>query len=211
MRTVSEPGWDGPANLMAAVRTAVHPDARGRGVLIVVGEEVHARGRGHQVARAEPGRVPQPARPARRPWSATAWRSSGRRSARARPCRRGGSWRRSTCTRWRAGVDDALLRASLARGARGLVLEATGCGNVPPAALPGLRAALAARVPVVVVSRCPEGGVVPAYGYEGGGRMLRDLGVILGGELPGPKARIQLMVALGVTSDIGQLRALVNG
>ena len=52
---------------------------------------------------------------------------------------------------------------------------------------------------------------MPAYGYEGGGRMLRDLGVILGGELPGPKARIMLMVALGVTSDIGQLRALVNG
>jgi len=30
MRTLSEPGWDGPANLMTAVRTAVHPDARGK-------------------------------------------------------------------------------------------------------------------------------------------------------------------------------------
>ena len=38
MRTVSEPGWDGPANLMAAV----HPEARGRGVLVAVGEEIHA-------------------------------------------------------------------------------------------------------------------------------------------------------------------------
>jgi len=38
MRTVSEPGWDGPANLMAAVRTAVHPDAGSRGVLIAIGE-----------------------------------------------------------------------------------------------------------------------------------------------------------------------------
>src|SRR6185369_17360470 len=42
MRTVSEPGWDGPANLMAAVRAAVHNESAGRGVLIAVGEEIHS-------------------------------------------------------------------------------------------------------------------------------------------------------------------------
>src|SRR5262249_56614264 len=42
MRTVSEPGWDGPANLMTAVRTAVHPDAGSRGVLVAVGEQIHS-------------------------------------------------------------------------------------------------------------------------------------------------------------------------
>src|SRR5262249_47096865 len=42
MRTVSEPGWDGPANLMTALRTAAHPEAGGRGVLVAVGEEIHA-------------------------------------------------------------------------------------------------------------------------------------------------------------------------
>ncbi|MFI5185074.1 MAG: asparaginase, partial [Vicinamibacteria bacterium] len=41
MRTVSEPGWDGPANLMSAVRAAAHPDSWGRGVLIAVGEQIH--------------------------------------------------------------------------------------------------------------------------------------------------------------------------
>jgi L-asparaginase len=106
-----------------------------------------------------------------------------------------------------AGVDSALLRASLARGARGLVVEATGCGNVPPTILPGLRAALAARVPVVLVSRCAEGRVTPAYGYDGGGKMLQDLGVILGGDLPGPKARIKLMVALGAPGAPDGVRA----
>src|SRR6185503_11891374 len=94
------------------------------------------------------------------------------------------------------GVDDALLRASLARGARGIVLEATGCGNVPPSAMPGVKAALAARIPIVLCSRCAEGRVSPAYGYEGGGQMLQALGIVFGPDLPGPKARIKLMVAL---------------
>jgi L-asparaginase len=204
MRTVSEPGWDGPANLMTAVRTAVHPDARGRGVLVAVGEEIHAaaeatkwhtqslgafrspRGpigivdRGQVVFQRPPQRDP--------PLSIDAVVPAVDLHTMA------------------AGVDDALLRASLARGARGLVLEATGCGNVPPAAMPGVRAALAAGVPVVLVSRCAEGRVSPAYGYEGGGQMLRELGVIFGAGLPGPKARIKLMVCLAATSDLAEIR-----
>jgi L-asparaginase len=107
-----------------------------------------------------------------------------------------------------AGTDDALLLASLARGARGLVVEATGCGNVPPSAVPGFRAALDAGVPVVLVSRCPEGRLAAAYGYEGGGQMLRELGVVFAQELSGPKARIKLMVALGVTSDLDGVRRI---
>src|SRR5262249_58870451 len=104
-----------------------------------------------------------------------------------------------------AGVDDALLRASLARGARGLVLEATGCGNVPPAAMPGLRAALAAGVPVVLVSRCAEGRGAPAYGYEGGGQMPREMGGIFGEGLPGAQARIKLVVRLWVAADLAPI------
>jgi L-asparaginase len=50
--------------------------------------------------------------------------------------------------------------------------------------------------------------VGPAYGYEGGGRMLQEMGLILGGDLPGPKARIKLMVALGVTTEPTEVRRL---
>jgi L-asparaginase len=206
MRTVSEPGWDGPANLMTAVRTAVHAESSGRGVLVAVGEEVlgaseatkvhtqslaafrSPRGplavldRGHVVYQRPPFR--SPTLPARRLVSEVDLHVMA------------------------TGVDDTLIRASLDAGARGLVIQATGAGNVPPSALPGIRAALAARVPVVVVSRCPMGRVSPVYGYEGGGQMLRSLGVILGGELPGPKARIKLMVALGTTADPAALRRL---
>jgi L-asparaginase len=34
------------------------------------------------------------------------------------------------------------------------------------------------------------------------------MGVIFGGDLPGPKARIKLMVALGLTAEPPRLRAL---
>jgi L-asparaginase len=208
MRTFSDPGWDGPANLTAAVRTAAHPDARGRGALVVVGEEIHAAAR---VRKWHTQRL-------------DAFRSGlgpvgvldrGRPRFHAPPAR-------GTVLRPRrlvtavdlhvlaAGSDDRLLRASLAGGARGLVLEGTGAGNVPPGVLPGLRKALRDRVPVVVVSRCAEGRVAPLYGFEGGGQRLAAMGAILAGELGGPKARVLLMVALGLTSDPAAIRALFD-
>jgi hypothetical protein len=64
----------------------------------------------------------------------------------------------------------------------------------------------AAGVPVVVIPRCPEGPVTPLNGFVGGGRHLLELGVLLGGDLGGPKARIRLMVCLGVTSESEELR-----
>ncbi len=109
-----------------------------------------------------------------------------------------------------AGIDGGLIRSSIARGVRGLVIEATGVGNVPPTVVPAIRKAISRRIAVVAVSRCPEGSVAPAYGYEGGGQKLRDLGVIFGGDLAGQKARIKLMVALGVTSDRSELRRILG-
>lgn len=204
MRTVSQLGWDGPANLLTAVRTAIHDRAGGRGVLVAVGEEIHAAA---EVTKWHTQRLDA----FRSPLGPLG--SLDRGSVRflrppARPPRIPARRMVSDVDlhTMAVGVDDALLRASLARGARGLVLEATGCGNVPPSILPGLRAALAARVPVVMVSRCAEGRVFPAYGYAGGGQMLHELGVILGGDLPGPKARIKLMAALGAVSEPEEVR-----
>jgi L-asparaginase len=206
MRTLSEPGWDGPANLMTAVRTAVHPDARTRGVLVAVGEDVHSAAEATKWHTQSLGAFRSPRGPigivdrGQVVFQRPAFREPPLPARAIVPA--------VDLHTMAAGVDDALIRASLARGARGLVLEATGCGNVPPAAMPGVRAAVAAGVPVVLVSRCAEGRVSPAYGYEGGGQVLRELGVIFGADLPGPKARIKLMVGLGATSDLGQLRRL---
>src|SRR5262245_23767590 len=206
MRTISDPGWDGPANLRAAVRAASHAGARRRGVLITVGEEVHSAA------------------------EATKWHTQNLASFRSprgpiglidhgrvvfhRPPQRGPRLRPQRLATevdlhlMAAGVDGALIQASIARGARGIVVEATGCGNMPPASLPALRSALSRKIPVVMVSRCAEGRVAPLYGYEGGGLRLRQMGVISGGDLPGPKARIKLMVALGAALSAPALRRL---
>lgn len=94
------------------------------------------------------------------------------------------------------GMDGSFIACSRERGAKGIVVEGFGAGNVPPAALPEIRATVEAGVPVVLTSRCVEGGVWPVYGYSGGANQLRDMGVILGGSLRGQKARILLMAAL---------------
>lgn len=206
MRTVSDPGWDGPANLMTAVRTAVHPEARARGVLVAVGEQVLAAAEATKWHSQSLGSFRSPRGP-------LAVLDHGqpvfqRPAFRVPPLRARRLVSEVDLHTMAAGTDDALLRASLARGARGLVVAATGAGNVPPASLPGLRAALAAGVPVVLVTRCAEGRVAPLYGYDGGGQMLRELGIIFGQDLPGPKARIKLMVALGTTSDVAEIRRI---
>ena len=102
------------------------------------------------------------------------------------------------------------MRCAVASGARGLVIEALGRGNVPPAMLGDLAAAVHGGLPVVLTSRCGAGSVRERYGYEGGGRGLRDLGLIFAGRLSGVKARIKLMLALGHTQDHEALRAIFD-
>lgn len=95
------------------------------------------------------------------------------------------------------GMDGKFLACAREAGARGIVVEGFGAGNVPPGVLPEIERAVAAGIPVVLTSRCIEGGVWPVYGYSGGANQLRELGVLLGGNLRGQKARILLMVAIG--------------
>jgi L-asparaginase len=44
MRNSSLPGSDGPANLLAAIRVAVSPQARGLGTAVVFSDEIHSSG-----------------------------------------------------------------------------------------------------------------------------------------------------------------------
>ncbi len=102
------------------------------------------------------------------------------------------------------GADSRMIYSSMENGATGIVIEALGGGHVPPAMLDGIKKALEKEIPVVMTSRVPIGRLLTdTYGYEGGEKHLRSLGVILGEDLPAWKARIKLMVLLsaGLTAD----------
>jgi L-asparaginase len=53
-----------------------------------------------------------------------------------------------------------------------------------------------------------RGRVFESYGYEGGGKQLRQLGVIFTDFLNGQKARIKLALALSLTNDVAEIQAL---
>ena len=42
MKLVSDPTWDGPANVLAAAQVAVDHDAHGRGTMVVMADSIHA-------------------------------------------------------------------------------------------------------------------------------------------------------------------------
>ncbi|HQI79757.1 MAG TPA: asparaginase, partial [Petrotogaceae bacterium] len=78
--------------------------------------------------------------------------------------------------------------------------------NVPPAVADAMEYLLKKNIPVVVVSRCFKGRVLGVYGYIGGGKDLKERGIILGQEVSGQKARIKMIVVLGKTKDTESLR-----
>jgi L-asparaginase len=207
MRDLSEASPDGPRNLLGALTVAASPAAAGRGVVLVVNDEIHAA---RWVTKLSASHIDAFQSPDRGPLGRLAW--DGPRffgpPSRSPPLPVERVEERVTLVKVVTGMDDALIRAALAGGARGLVVEGSGAGNVPDAVVPGIAAAVAGGVPVVLVSRSPFGLLNPKYGTPGGGKSLRTLGVILGQGLNGPKARIRLMVALAYTTDPAALRSL---
>ncbi|MGH9137436.1 MAG: asparaginase, partial [Acidimicrobiales bacterium] len=81
-------------------------------------------------------------------------------------------------------ADETEIIGLLDRGARGLIVEGTGAGNVHRALVPGIERAIGDGIPVVITTRCWTGSVAPDYGGVGGGRWLADRGAIPGGDLP---------------------------
>lgn len=210
MRNASELSWDGPANLMAAIQVAASPGARGRGAMVAMDDRIVQGAEVVKTHTEEFGTFQSPN------WgplgivdkgSVLFYRESRRKVLLAPetpivPV---------DLVKIVAGADSRLIEASLATGAHGIVLEALGRGNVPPEVMPGVRAWLDARRPVVVTSRSLRGRVLDTYAYAGGGHELRERGVIFADHLTGQQARIELMLALGFAgNDAGRLRATIE-
>ncbi|SFH81528.1 asparaginase [Pisciglobus halotolerans] len=95
-----------------------------------------------------------------------------------------------------AGMDGTLFEAVDQPETDGLVIEALGAGNLPPATLPAMQKILDHQIPVVLVSRSFNGVAQDVYDYSGGGKRLKEAGIIFTHGLNGPKARIKLLVLL---------------
>ncbi len=195
MKTAGEAGYDGMANFLAAIKVASSPQARGRGAMIVMNDEIHAARyvtKSHTLSTAafvSPGWGPMGRIDGNR--VTFAWNVA--RKVIPSP----GLEEKVYLIKLGVGMGDEFLRFALENGARGVVIEGMGAGRVPPWWMNGIREAIEKGVAVVIASRCQAGGIYDPYGYPGAYRDLASAGVLFAHHLNGQKARIRLMVLLG--------------
>ena len=195
-RNASEPDFDGPRNLLNAMRIAVDRQSRGKGAVIALNDRINAAreatkthtanvetfqsGDAGFLGEVSPDRVVYGRSPLRRQHLALA----------------AGPMPRVEIVSMYGGADGGLVEAAVARGARGLVIQALGMGNVNRPMYAAIKQAIAKGVAVVICTRVPRGPVLPHYGYEGGGQTLAAAGAVMGDDLSPQKARILLMLLL---------------
>jgi L-asparaginase len=102
-----------------------------------------------------------------------------------------------------AGADGALVAAAVAAGARGLVSAGFAPGSPTPDQRAAFERAAKAGIAVVQCTRAFSGRVAPR-------RRLRETGILAGEDLSPQKARILLMLALTTTSDIAEIQRLLQ-
>jgi L-asparaginase len=208
MRAASDVGYEGYANMLAAVRVAAADQARGLGTVVVLNDEIHAARYVTKMHTLSPATFQSPG-----------WGPVGRVEGETvvvarRPERRVLPWQglepNVPLIKLAVGMEADLLEDALARGSRGIVIEALGGGRVPPGWLPTIERARAQEVVLVIASRCPSGRVWDAYGYPGAYRTLADLGCLFAEGLNGQKARVKLMVVLASVQTAEEVTELWN-
>ncbi len=210
MKNSSEPDWDGPRNLTDSIQVCLNENSKNLGVLVCLHGEVNAASEVTKIFSNEIetfqsldfgalgfvqyGRVVYNRLPRHLETINTEKVNSN-----------------VDLLTVYAGMNEKFFRHSADSGTDGLVIQALGIGNVPPAAFKGVEYVIKKNIPVVLVSRCPAGETSNIYSYPGAGKHLHDLGVIFTDYLNGQKARIKLMLALTKTSDRKILTKLFEG
>lgn len=196
MRQADVPSTDAPANLLAAARVALDPEARGRGVLVVLDDAVHLAARVTKEsstaldAFVSPGTGPVGRLHEHEP------RFHAPAPPRPEPLPDPPPGTVDVALVEAPFADDGrMVRALLDAGYEALVVAGSGLGHVSAATYAELAAAVARGVVVVVASRTARGGTGRStYGYVGSETRLIEAGVLMAGELSGPKARLLLHV-----------------
>ncbi|WP_150539709.1 asparaginase [Actinobacillus vicugnae] len=196
MRSSNELGSDGLINLQSAILVALCPESQGKGVLVVMNDEIH---NAKFVTKTHTTNVATFQTPTFGPCGLIA----KNRVLYFQQLTEYERFPAQTITRTNvqlvksyAGMDSFLLEQLAHHGCDGVVIEALGAGNLPPSCLAGLDALLRANIPVVLVSRAFNGVTQDVYDYLGGGKQLKQQNVIFTTGLSGQKARIKLLVLL---------------
>lgn len=205
MRSSNELGSDGLYNFLSAVKVASSDEAKGKGVLVVLNDEIHCA---TNVTKTHTSNVATFQSPQYGPIGLVTKRGVVFHQA----ILHRESYRVENVTKnvlllkAYAGMDGTLLTAIEALPVDGLVIEALGQGNLPPKTVPAIQRLIGKGVPVVLVSRCFNGIVQDVYSYEGGGKQLKEMGAIFTNGLSGQKARIKLLVALEVSQNTNHIQ-----
>ena len=210
MRNAAEEDYDGPRNLTDSVRCAASPELRGQGTVVVLNGQIIAADqaqKAHTTAlnafRARDGRPLGQVHDGR-------VQVAERRGEQPRlpllPSVAVESVHLVTVT---TGMDGTLVRLLRSTHPAGLVVAATGAGNTHPDLLAAAQELMGDGCVVCLTTRCPTGGVSPAYAFPGGGLQWQRAGAILS-PLDGPKCRVALALGIAAGLDAAQLRWLLR-
>ena len=208
MRPSTAVSADGPLNLYNAVGVAIDPNARGRGVLVVMNDSIHAA---HSLTKTSTTSVETFMSPFR---GLAGLASYGKNDFYTSP-----TWKHTTQTEFDiasvtelprvdiiyayADMPPDLIDAAVARGAKGIVIAGVGNGNMNKVSVDAAAAAVKKGVVVVRSSRVP-------IGMVGRNVELDDdkLGFVASDELNPQKSRILLMLALLKNAPADKLQTM---
>lgn len=209
-RNASESDYDGPRNLVNAARICVSPQARGKGVMIALNGQINAAREATKTHTSDVETFKSGE------FGFLGVVDSDRLVFGRNPLRRQHialmeePLPRVDIVPMYAGADGALIRAAVAAGAKGIVIQALGIGNVNVPLYEAAEEAIDQGIVVVISTRVPNGRVLPVYGTVGGGKTLKDAGAVFADNLSPQKARILLMLALQSASSAVEIQALFD-
>ena len=206
MRNPSTLGYEGAANLLEGFRVAASADARGKGVLVVLNDEINAarevtktdalrlstfQSRGYGVLGVvDADSVVFYRNPVKRHTSKSEFDLSGVTKL--------------------PRVDGDLIKAAADAGAKGIVIAGAGAGATSGTQQAGIEYALKKGAFVVTTTRTGSGRIAGRGGRGRGGQPPSDeqRHRIAGEDLQPVKARVLLMLALTKTSDPAQVQRM---
>jgi L-asparaginase type II len=225
MRNPSTLGYEGAANLLEGFRVAASPDARGKGALVVLNDEINAA---REVTKADALRLSTfQSRGVGLLGVVDADRVVFTRASLKRHTATSEFDVASLTTLPRVdvimvyqGADGDLIKAAVDAGAKGIVIASAGAGALSGTQQAGITYALKKGVPVVTTTRTGFGRVAPPR--RGPDAPQPPAGAnnpltaeerarrIAGEDLAPVKARVLLMLALSKTSDPNEIQRMFS-